>query len=32
MRMTCARDWRIGTKDRIVWRKIIEEANVFLRL
>jgi hypothetical protein len=32
MRMTGARDWRIGTKGRIEWREIIEEANVFLRL
>jgi hypothetical protein len=31
MRMTRAGDWKIGTKDRIKWRKILEEAIVFLR-
>jgi hypothetical protein len=30
--MTGDRDWRIGTKDRIEYRKILEEVNVFLRL
>jgi hypothetical protein len=30
--MTGARDWKIGTNDRVEWRKILEEANVFLRL
>ena len=32
MRMTGAKEWRIGTKDRTEWKKILEEANVYLRL